>query len=370
MAKLRPRGKNRWEVVVELPRVGGRRRQLSRVFYGTKRAAGDFGYELEVEVQRGKHSATSRTLGDLLEEWYRLAAPSWSPSTARQDRGIIDNHLADLAGLELRRLSLHTIDAFYANLAQKGLRPATVARIHGTLHRALEQGRKWRWITENPASDAIRPALEDAERAVPSPETVLALLDLADRTDPPMGVFLRLAVVTGARLGELCALHWSDWDGAGALLIDSSIVDPKGGVVEKDTKTRKKGRRIVGLTPASTEALRQHRLRCAEWALSTGTTLAPTDWVFEAPRRPGRPWRPDSTNKRFARLRDQLDVPHFVFHALRHWTGTTLSDAGVNMANVSRWLGHSKQSTTSDIYTHAVDARDALAVEVLTRLVG
>lgn len=373
MAKLRARGRHRWEVVVELPRDDGKRRQVSRIFHGHKRDAEDFGCRLEVEVQEGQHSTGRRTVGDLLEEWWRIGSPRWSPSTARQDRGIIDNHLTPRLGeLELRRLTPYVIDRLYSDLLAAGLAPATIARIHGTLHRALAQGRVWRWVADNAASDATKPPLEDGEPEVPSPKTVLALLTLAEKKDAALALFLLLAVVTGARLGELCALRWGDWDGAGGLLIDSSMVDagPGVGMVEKDTKTRKKGRRLLGLTPRATEALRAHRLRCAEQALAGGAHLDEHDWVFEAPRRRGQPWRPDTTDKRFAHLRDELDAPHFVFNALRHWTGTYLTDEGVPLPTVARVMGHAKTSTTSDIYVQAVDARDAQVVEVLTRLVG
>jgi integrase len=41
-----------------------------------------------------------------------------------------------------------------------------------------------------------------------------------------------------------------------------------------------------------------------------------------------------------------------------------LLDAGVPLHTVSRRLGHERASTTSDIYGHAIDARDQGAAEL------
>src|SRR5215211_9057311 len=64
------------------------------------------------------------------------------------------------------------------------------------------------------------PAAGRAEVAPPDPEGVARLLAAAAEQDPELGLFLRLAVVLGARRSELIALKWREVDlGAGEVLI-------------------------------------------------------------------------------------------------------------------------------------------------------
>lgn len=44
--------------------------------------------------------------------------------------------------------------------------------------------------------------------------------------------------------------------------------------------------------------------------------------------------------------------PKFKFHGLRHTYASLYAAAGIDVAEVSRTLGHSKATTTQDIYTH------------------
>jgi integrase len=46
----------------------------------------------------------------------------------------------------------------------------------------------------------------------PQAEDAARLLSTANAESPELGLFLRLAVVLGARRGEICGLRWSDID--------------------------------------------------------------------------------------------------------------------------------------------------------------
>ncbi|AQA06445.1 hypothetical protein BVC93_16055 [Mycobacterium sp. MS1601] len=58
---------------------------------------------------------------------------------------------------------------------------------------------------------------------------------------------------------------------------------------------------------------------------------------------------------------DQTDVlpMKFKFHGLRHTYASLCAAAGIDVADVSRNLGHSKVTTTLDIYTHLFRTDDS-----------
>ncbi|MGB9860532.1 MAG: tyrosine-type recombinase/integrase, partial [Moorellaceae bacterium] len=61
------------------------------------------------------------------------------------------------------------------------------------------------------------------------------------------------------------------------------------------------------------------------------------------------PW---NFNRKFYELRKKAGIEHINLHALRHTFATRLLEVGENIKVVQELLGHSKISTTADIYSH------------------
>lgn len=60
-------------------------------------------------------------------------------------------------------------------------------------------------------------------------------------------------------------------------------------------------------------------------------------------------------------------LPHIRLHDLRHCSASLLISEGVNIASVSKRLGHSQISTTLDVYTHSFPERDKEASDMLEK---
>ncbi len=65
------------------------------------------------------------------------------------------------------------------------------------------------------------------------------------------------------------------------------------------------------------------------------------------------------------RIVKKADVGHVRFHDLRHASATYLLRAGVPVQMVSQRLGHSRTSTTTDIYAHVLPGMGRAAAEAL-----
>lgn len=59
---------------------------------------------------------------------------------------------------------------------------------------------------------------------------------------------------------------------------------------------------------------------------------------------------------------------HKKFHALRHTHATDLLAGGENIMEVTRRLGHSKASTTLDLYGHAIPGNDVKVAQKVAKL--
>ncbi|HET7487673.1 MAG TPA: tyrosine-type recombinase/integrase [Acidimicrobiales bacterium] len=372
---MRQRGST-WELKVYLGRdaVSGRKRWAYRTFKGGKRDAQRALAAFVVEADRDGVARTGATVGELLEEWFTHAAPSFSPKNVVETRGVLDRNLLPFLGaVPLAKLGAADLDRFYRRLREKGgragrpLAPSTIRRTHGVLHRALNQGVRWGWLPRNPASSASPPRVPTPDVRPPSPAELARLFASAGDADPDLADFILLAAATGARRSELVALQWSDVDmDAGRVFISRAIVAGPDGLVAKDTKTH--AARQVSLDATCVAALAAHRRRADERASVCGISLPPDAFVFTNEVDGSVAWYPDSASRSFTRLCRRAGVTGVRLHDLRHYVATRLLSAGVDVRTVAGRLGHRNAATTLNVYSHFLVEADREAADVLGRI--
>jgi integrase len=225
----------------------------------------------------------------------------------------------------------------------------------------------WGWIGHNPAKQATAPSVGRADVQPPQLEDAARLLSAAMEESPELGLFLRLAVVLGARRGEIISLRWSDIDlDRGEVLIAGNVVRvPRQALVHKDTKTHAKRRVAVGA--GTVERLRARRVAQAKDALAGGTTLAADAYVFSHVPDGSKPVDPDGITHRFQRLARRLGV-RCRLHDLRHFMVTQLVAGGVDWRTVSGRAGHADGHMTLSTYAHFQQAQDRQAAEFMDEL--
>ena len=84
----------------------------------------------------------------------------------------------------------------------------------------------------------------------------------------------------------------------------------------------------------------------------------------------GRPLLPEYVSHRFARECKAAGIPRIRFHDLRHTAATTLLAAGVPLAVISEWLGHSGITVTAAAYAAVVPDLLSDAAEAMDRALG
>lgn len=102
-----------------------------------------------------------------------------------------------------------------------------------------------------------------------------------------------------------------------------------------------------------------HRLAQDAHRVEWGDAYSDHGLVFA--REDGTPWPPTRLTKRFNELVRAAGLPKVNLHALRHGQASLMLAAGVPIAVVSKRLGHSTISLTSDTYSHLLEGvgRDA-----------
>ncbi len=296
--------------------------------------------------------AGSLTVEDYLARWLSDSVKGTVRiSTFERHEQIIRAHIGPVLGrLKLRALTPAHVRSLHRAKLDSGLAPATVRKIHSTLHKALSQAVADGLIPRNaadvkaprPAPDEMRPLSEAEARAF-----LDAAREAGDRFEP----LYVLAITTGLRRGELLGLRWDDADlDRGTLRVGRALVRVGGRHVVGETKT-KRGRRRVNLTPRTVAALKAHRKRQLERRVRLAGLYEDHGLIFSSEN--GTPLNPENLVKRsFKPLLERAGLPEIRFHDLRHTCATLLLGRGVHPKIVQELLGHATIAMTLDTYSH------------------
>ena len=308
------------------------------------------------------HHPARALVGELLEQWFTIAATGWSPTTVRQTRSVLDRQLhPHLDRVLVGDLTTADIDAMYSRLLDRGgisvqpLKAGTVQRVHVVLRSALAQAMRWGWIWDNPAERAHRIVVVSREPRPPTPGELVVLLEHLRRVDSAMYAFVMLAATTGARRAQLLGLRWRNINlQLGQVAFTNGWVEGPAGPVLAETKSKR--RHTVELDATTAEVLTGFRN-------GRGSNDDRDGFVFSTDD--GVTWKPNWVTKVFQRHLVAAGLRPFRLRDLRHFTATEMLRAGVPLPIVSRRLDHRRISTTLDFYAHVTPARDRFAADLL-----
>ena len=234
---------------------------------------------------------------------------------------------------------------------------------------------QWGLVTENPCKRAEAPKAQEVDVRALEEKDVVRLLEALQDAPTQYSVITQLALLTGARRGEICALRWSDIDmGAGTISIERTLQRiPGKGTVFNPPKT-KRSRRCVKVGPDCVQLLQEYRQHQkaerfkigSEWVrrVEIEGKRVENDLLFT--KWNGAPMDPDDVTTWFGRFLAAHNLPAVHFHSLRHTNASLLIAAHVPVTTVSGRLGHAKTSTTTDIYAGFIRSADAAAADALT----
>ena len=368
-----------WSYIVDVAQPGEKRKQQSKAGFPTRKEAQAALNDVLGSLQRGTYVGPSKTtLGDFLQdEWLPAIEGTIRPSTLRSYRLQVEKHIVPrLGSIPLQRLDGGAINRFYASLAEDGrtdgnggLSPASVRRVHASLHRALKDAVRWGKLTRNPADAADPPRVRAHAAKEMTTWTVEELRNFLDSVadDPLYALWLTLAS-TGMRRGEALGLRRSDLDlDAGRASIRRTLI-AIGYELHVSTPKTAKGNRQIALDPRTVEALKAHRKAQVTEQLAMGEHYQDNGLVFARPD--GTPIHPDRVSKMFNRHVACSGLRRIRLHDLRHTHATIALRAGIHPKVVSERLGHGSITITLDTYSHAIPAMQEEAAETVAALVN
>lgn len=136
---------------------------------------------------------------------------------------------------------------------------------------------------------------------------------------------------------------------------------------EGQTKT-KSSQRIINIPADMVTMLKEYRHEQIKQRFALGDQWEETGKVFT--NEYGGLLNPDTLSTWFKRFVKRNNLPDIHFHTLRHTAATLLIAGGVDVATVSKRLGHADKTTTLNTYTHAIKSADKAAAEKLSEMLS
>ncbi|MFT3951200.1 MAG: site-specific integrase [Oscillospiraceae bacterium] len=248
----------------------------------------------------------------------------------------------------------------------------TICEHHRIISTILNQADKELLIPYNPAAKATPPKPEKTQANYFQIEDIEHIRDCLEAVSLKWRAIVHLLLISGVRRSEIAGLKWEcvDWKHFQIHICRNILYAPDIGVYEDSTKNESSDR-WVKLPPETMELLKQYRLWYMEQSAKYGSLWHNSGFLFfqEKSGNEGKPMNPDTINAWLVAFSERNGLPHINPHAFRHTMASVLYFNGVDSISISKRLGHSKVSTTTDIYSHIMKEADEKSAECIADVI-
>lgn len=284
---------------------------------------------------------------DYCDNWFLSNSSRLKPSSCAKYYVSIEKHIKPYFGKEqLCGITSEKVEDFTRMLIyEKKLSVKTVRDILVLFHSIfVYAGRRSEYVSSN--FEIIYPRKRKKQiRILNEQEEKGLILYLADKMDLcKFGVYIALR--TGLRIGELCALRWDD---ISMELLTISVSHTVQRVKNLDSTLYRKTKIIVG-TPKSDSACRMIPIMpdiaalCRKFDCGNPKAfiLTGTDECME----------PRKLQRHLKSYLEECGISDVHFHTLRHTFATRCIEVGFDVKTLSEILGHASITITMNQYVH------------------
>lgn len=329
-----------------------------------------------VSLHRGDYVEPSKiTVGGYLTSWMEMHAETLKPSTRENYQShlrlYLIPHLGNLTLSQLRPthiqkalIAMRTVGGRHG----KGVSARTVHLSASILSKALKYAVEVEGILAINVAERVPRPKGEAKRNEPwSPEQIRFFLDSVK--DHELFALYRVAIYSGARLGEILALNWSDLDLDKAIVtISKNRLQINGKMVVQNSTKGGEGRRLVSLDSETIDILKEYRLEQLKKRLVAGGEWLDSGYIFVNAM--GKPTDYGFPSHHFQKTRKKLHLPEQRFHDLRHFHATQLLRAGVPLHVVAHRLGHKDAMVTATTYAHVTTDQSLNISELFAKTIN
>lgn len=372
MAKVgtRKRG-DRWQYYFEGAKVDGKRKQVVKSGFRTKKEAYEAGVRALAEydgTSASKHPEMS--VNEYLDEWMRLYVDTnLKLSTKKNYTNTLNKNVRpSIGGYKLTSVTPAMVQGVLNDLQMAGKSASYITLVRVVMRSAFSYAvRPMGYINENPVTHTKTPkgSVKPRTRRVITREEIARILDRFEGTGFKLPILI--GYNAGLRISETYGLTWDDIDfETGSITVEKQLRQYKKRWYFSEPKNEASIRTVL-IGKTLTDALREEYNRQQREREELGEYYQDTRNLVNA-KAGGGFYTPNSFAYASRIIRFELGISDFDFHSLRHTHATMLIEAGANIKDVSVRLGHSRVETTLQTYTHQTASMAEETVNLFERL--
>lgn len=299
-----------------------------------------------IKIQDIHDNNKSVLFSEIAKEWYELKRLNVKESTLARYKSVLENHIIPLLGTYyISLISPKIIQDYLNQLKSKGFSAKTVNDVLIVIKNIFKFA-ELKGIRINVALNTItvKQMKNRIETLTALDENKLRHYLLEHMDNKNLGILLCL--FTGIRIGELCALKWSDIDIKEKIIsIDKTMIRIQRTLDCKMSKTKvvitspksEDSKRIIPISDSLIKILGSFKQNKTAYIL-TGFV----DKYIE----------PRNMQYHFKSVLKKCGIKNYKFHTLRHTFATRCVENGFEIKSLSEILGHSSIKITLDRYVH------------------
>ncbi|MCL2426114.1 MAG: site-specific integrase [Oscillospiraceae bacterium] len=374
---VRKRADGRWEARYYDPREPDPKKQRKSIINKSQKSVIERLRAVQAEITGGETmlAKTDPTVAEWLALWmkeYKIA--DLRDSTYEAYETTISVCINPIIGeTKLKKLTGLNIQMMYNRLqlpkgkGGRDLSTASITKIKNILSGAFKQAVVSNIIRNNPLHETNPPKVENTNIRILTKDEQRQFISVLPFYNT--GNMFAVALATGMRIGELCALDIKDINREMKYI---DVTKTAGRRKDKNTgevsikvgppKTKNSVRKIPLLPSVEIMLDRQAQLVSnmksrADERWKDNTLVFPTDI--------GNIHDLSGLRSSLGRILKRAGLPHMTIHALRHTYATTALNAGVAAQNAARLLGHKDGATTLRLYAHYLNTETMTQLEKL-----
>jgi integrase len=333
------------------------------------------------DLERGNHATSGKmTLAQLFDYWEKNhALKNHEQTTIKYNRFMFARIREVLGNKRIDKLEPKHLLAFYQNLAEPGIKktqqakdskeplaPAmlsanTIRKHHTLISSLLAKAVQWQLIPYNVAERVEPPKQERPIKSVYDTEQTITFLQALEAEPLKYRLMTMLALTAGLRREEIFGLEWSDISDSNLHIHRASVYIP-GSVITKGTKN-KSSTRTVSIPADVTTMIKCYKAEENERRLKCGDKWKKSKRLFTT--WDGDNAHPHSMNTWLRKFIAKHHLPPISPHSFRHMAASLLVLKGTDIRTISGKLGHSRTSTTLDIYSHLMQSAEQGTADIM-----
>lgn len=297
---------------------------------------------IEDKLSKGNYVPSKKmpTFKKVGTDWLEQKKQNIRPSSADMYQGHLTYHFEEMNDLKVDRITTAMVEKFITKRQEAGMNISTLRKIIVTFNQVMNYCVRHKYISYNPVRDAERPKDQGSEEKgkirILTPEQINSFLGCVSKQK--YRTLFMLAIMSGARQGELLGLKWSDIDWKNNQVHIQRSYNKR---TWYKPKTKTSNRRI-DIGPTMISELRKWKLACP---------INEYDLIF--PTETGQPLgQANMVNKYFKPALKKAGLPIIRFHDLRHTYASLMIEKGENIKYIQMQLGHADPNVTLKVYAH------------------